>query len=73
MNKDLQLVLVKESLCDLVNETQIDKEALPLPLPDTRYDLLMMGERIGADTSAIKGFHLLADNDTTRLLRELIY
>ncbi|CAM8750826.1 hypothetical protein MOC16_gp264 [Klebsiella phage vB_KpM_FBKp24] len=73
MDKDYQIFLAKESLCDLVNETQIDKEALPLPLPTARYDLLVMGKRIGADTSTISGFHLLADNDTARELRELIY
>lgn len=73
MDEAFQLALAKSSLCETVEVAAVAKDALSLPLPDTRYDLLLMAGRMILDISQLDGFHLLADNDTARELRELIY
>lgn len=60
---------LKEDLENLLDEAVVLDESPPM----TEYQLLLLAQRIGSDTSSMRGANLLIENDTTRLLRELLY
>lgn len=71
MEKDKRVSRARQFILELAEET--DPPELDITFVDDLYTLVLISASIGCDTSAVKGFQLLNDNDTTRLLRELLY
>lgn len=71
MEKDKRVSRARQFIRELAEET--DPPELNVDFVDDLYTLVLLSGSIGCDTSSVKGFQLLTDNDTTRLLRELLH
>lgn len=73
MEKDKRISRARQFIRELVDEENDSVEEENPSQQNDLYELLLFSECHGQDLSSQRGFNLMADNDTTRLLRELLY